>query len=189
VSNGNASYSAILGPTATNAEVFLSARMSAFSNTNMGALLRYQDGNDWYKAYINGASLVVQKRVAGAYTNLASSAFTATANTPYSLRFRVVGTTLAARVWATSTTEPTAWTLTVSDASFASGFCGLRVLDQNGAIVTYTSFIATTVTTLSGAFVPWSPGGSWWMLTAAGLLVATLLVRSARRRLTSSRPE
>lgn len=144
VSNSTTTYSAILGPVATNAEVVFTGSMSSYSNNNLGAVLRWTDGNNWYKAYINGASLVVQKRVNGATTILGSVPFTATAGTSYTLRFRVVGTTLYARVWQTGTTEPTSWLIMVTDTSLSSGFCGLRMLAQNGAIATYTSFQATT---------------------------------------------
>jgi len=143
VSNGTTSYSAVLGPAATNAEVLFSGSMSIFSNTNLGAVLRWTNGNNWYKAYIDGTSLIVQKKVNGATTILGSAPFAATTGTSYTLRFRVVGTTLYARVWQTGTTEPTSWMITVTDSSFSSGYCGLRMLAQNGATAAYTSFLAT----------------------------------------------
>jgi hypothetical protein len=117
--------------------------MSSYSNNNLGSVLRWTNGNNWYKAYISGGSLVVQKKVNGATTILGSVPFTATANTSYTLRFRVVGTILYARVWPTGTTEPTSWMITVTDTSLSSGFCGLRMLAQSGATASYTSFQAT----------------------------------------------
>jgi hypothetical protein len=117
--------------------------MSSYSNNNLGAVLRWTDGNNWYKAYINGTSLVVQKKVNGATTIIGSASFAATAGTSYTLRFRVVGTTLYARVWQTGTTEPANWMITVTDTSFSSGYCGLRMLAQNATTATYTSFLAT----------------------------------------------
>ena len=146
VSNGGTtSYNAILGPVATNAEVMFTGSMSSYTYNNLGAVLRWSDTNNWYKAYINGASLVVQKRVNGAYTFLGSVPFTATPGTSYTLRFRVVGTTLYARVWRAGTTEPTNWMIMVSDTTFSSGFCGLRILAQNGTSANYTSFLVTAV--------------------------------------------
>jgi 6-phosphogluconolactonase (cycloisomerase 2 family) len=143
VSNASTTYSATLGPMVTNAEVVFTGSMSSYTNNNLGSVLRWTNGNNWYKAYISGASLIVQKRVNGATTILGSVPFTATANTSYTLRFRVVGTTLYARVWPTGTTEPTNWMIMVTDTSFSSGFCGLRMLAQNGTTATYTSFQAT----------------------------------------------
>lgn len=146
VSGGSGtSYSATLGPVTTNAEVLFTGSMSSYTNNNLGGVLRWKDGNNWYKAYISGGSLIVQKKVNGATTILGSVPFTATANTSYTLRFRVVGTTLYARVWPTATTEPTNWMITVTDTSFSSGFCGLRMLAQNGTSAKYTSFQASTV--------------------------------------------
>jgi len=143
VSNNTTSYSAILGPVATNAEVVFTGSMSSYSNNNLGAVLRWTDGNNWYKAYINGTTLVVQKKVNGTTTIIGSAPFAATAGTSYTLRFRVVGTTLYARVWQTGTTEPTNWLIMVTDTSLSSGFCGLRMLAQSGATASYTSFLAT----------------------------------------------
>ena len=117
--------------------------MTNYSNNNLGAVLRWSTTNNWYKAYINGTSLVVQKKVNGATTILGSASFTATAGTSYTLRFRVVGTTLYARVWQTGTTEPANWMIMVTDTSLSSGFCGLRMLALYNATASYTSFLAT----------------------------------------------
>ncbi|MBV8695244.1 MAG: hypothetical protein JO183_07135, partial [Ktedonobacteraceae bacterium] len=54
--NGN-NYSAVLGPAATNADVLFSGSTSKFQNSNIGSVLRWTDGNNWYKAYIDGTSL------------------------------------------------------------------------------------------------------------------------------------
>jgi hypothetical protein len=143
ISNGNGIFNAVLGSTATDAEVLFSGSMSSYSNTNLGAVLRWSDANNWYKAYINGTTLVVQKKVNGATTILGSVPFTAAPNTSYTLRFRVVGTTLYARVWQTVATEPTNWLITVTDTSFSSGFCGLRMQVSSSVTASYTSFLAT----------------------------------------------
>jgi hypothetical protein len=143
VSNTTTSYSAVLGPKVANAEVLFSGSMSNYTSNNLGAVLRWTDNNNWYKAYITGTQLVVQKKVAGSTTILGSTSFTATAGTSYTLRFRVVGSTLYAKVWQTGTSEPTGWQITVTDTSFASGYCGLRMLAQSGATASYTSFLAT----------------------------------------------
>ena len=145
VSNGNASYNAVLGSAATNAQVLFSGSISSFSNANLGSVVRWSDTNNWYKAYIDGKKLVIQKDVRGTITTLKSLSFPATAGTSYSLRFQVVGTTLSAKVWATKSTEPANWMLSVTDGTFASGFCGLQILLSKGITATYTSFIATSL--------------------------------------------
>src|SRR3974377_2196420 len=117
--------------------------MSSFSNTNLGAVLRWTNTNNWYKAYINGTSLVVQKKVNGTTAIIGSASFVATAGTSYTLRFRVVGTTLYARVWQTGATEPVNWMVTVTDTTFSSGFCGLRLQVASGVTANYTSFLVT----------------------------------------------
>ncbi|MBA2392792.1 MAG: hypothetical protein H0V70_08600 [Ktedonobacteraceae bacterium] len=142
VANGSASYSAVLGPAASDAEVLLTGSTSSFNNANFGAILRWTDNNDWYKAYLDGTSLVVQAKVSGAYKTLSATPFAATSGTAYSLRFSAIGTTLSAKVWATSTTEPSAWTTTVTDSGLASGRAGLRMQVPGGVTVSFSSFQA-----------------------------------------------
>jgi hypothetical protein len=144
VSTGPGSSSAILGPAATNEDIVFTGSLSNYANAsnNLGGVLRWTDGNNWYKAYIDGASLIVQKNVNGTSTILGAAPFTATSGTSYTLHFQVIGTTLYASVWQTGTTEPTKPMITVTDTSHSSGFCGLRTLVQ-AATASYTSFQAT----------------------------------------------
>lgn len=142
ITNGNGPYNAVLGPTATDAEVLFSGSMSSFNNTNMGAVLRWRDTNDWYKAYIDGAHLVVQKKVKGTTTILSQVNFAATPNTVYDLNFEIAGTTLYANVWPASTTEPSSWMITTSDSTLSSGQCGLRIQVLSGTTASITSFVA-----------------------------------------------
>ncbi len=142
VSSGTTSLSAVLGPTATNAHVLFSGSISSFNATNIGAVLRWTDGNNWYKAYIDGANLVIQKKVNGLTSVLNQIPFAAQAGTSYTLRFSVVGSTLSASAWQTGSPEPGTWMLTATDSTFQSGRCGLRILVQNGAAAQFTSFTA-----------------------------------------------
>jgi len=98
--------------------------------TTVGAVLRWTDGNNWYKAYIDGANLVIQKKVNGTTTVLHQIPFASQAGTSYTLRFNVVGSTLSAKVWQMGSPEPGAWMLTAADSTFQSGRCGLRTLVQ-----------------------------------------------------------
>jgi hypothetical protein len=143
VSNGSGIYSAVLGPTASNAEVLFTGSMSSFSNANLGGVLRWTDANNLYKAYIDGTNLVIQVRANGTTHTLGSTSFAATPGISYSLRFRMVGTNLYARVWQTGTIEPTPWMLTLTDSTLSSGYCGLRLHIQSGITADYTSFLAT----------------------------------------------
>ncbi len=143
LSNNGGAYNAILGPTATNADVLVTGSTNKFSNSNIGAVLRWTDTNNWYKAYIDGSNLVVQKRVKGNFTTLKTFKFAATGGKSYTIRFDVVGSTLSAKVWLTGTTEPSSWMITVNDTSLTSGFCGMRIQVQSGITTNITSFQAT----------------------------------------------
>jgi hypothetical protein len=141
---GGNSYSAVLGPAVSNAEVYATGSMSAFSSSNFGDVLRWTDGNDWYKAYIDGNNLVLQKKVAGSAAVLATVPFAATGGTSYTIHFRVVGSTLTANVWASSGSEPAGWMVTATDSALTTGFSGLRFLTQSGT-ATITAFHANSV--------------------------------------------
>jgi len=118
---------AVLGPSATDSEVLATVSLSRFSGgTDVGAVLRWRDANNWYKAYLTGTSFVLQKRLGGSYTTLRSVPFPATAGTSYSIRFQVTGATLRARAWRVGDPEPTAWILTATDTGIPSGYAGVR---------------------------------------------------------------
>ena len=145
VSNtGGTSYSAVLGPSATDSEVYATGALSSFASSNFGDVLRWTDGNDWYKAYIDGQNLVIQKKVAGTATVVAQVPFAATAGVAYTVHFRAVGSTLTANVWPALGSEPSGWMATATDSSLASGFAGLRFLTQGGT-ATITAFQADAV--------------------------------------------
>jgi DNA-binding beta-propeller fold protein YncE len=144
IANGSGPYNAVLGPVATNAEVLFTGSVSSFTNNNLGAVLRWQNSNTWYKAYISGTSLIIQSKVNGTTKTLTQATFAASANTAYNLRFRAVGTTLYAKAWATTATEPTAWTATTTDSSLTSGQCGLRIQVLSATSASITAFQATT---------------------------------------------
>ena len=143
VSGGTGAHNAVLGPATSNAEVLFTGSVTTFSGANIGAVLRWADTNNWYKAYLDGAHLVLQKKVNGTATTISSVPFAATAGTTYSLRFQAIGTTLNVKAWPSSSTEPTAWTITAADSSLTTGNCGLRMQLATGVTVTYTSFLAT----------------------------------------------
>ena len=145
VANGTMSYSAVLGSTSANAEVVLTGSISTFASNNFGAVLRWTDGNNWYKAYIDGTSLIIQKKVSGSTTILAQQPFAASAATAYSIHFRVVGTTLSVNVWAAGTTEPSGWMATATDSTFTSGYAGLRMQVLGSSTLSISAFKATAL--------------------------------------------
>ena len=142
VSNGSGQYTALLGPTATDAEVLLSGSMSNFTKANFGAVLRWSNSNEWYKASINGNTLMIQKKINGTLTVLSKTSFAATGGTSYTLRFQVAGSALSAKAWETNQIEPTNWMITATDSSLQSGSCGINMQIQSTVTVDITSFLA-----------------------------------------------
>jgi streptogramin lyase len=141
---GSTSYSAVLGPAAANADVQVTGSLSAFVNSNFGAVLRYGDTNNWYKAFIDGSSLFIQKKVAGGTTMVGSVPFAALPGASYTIEFRAIGSTLTAKVWPSSSAPPPNWMVSGVDTSLTTGFTGIRFLTQNGT-ATITNYQATSL--------------------------------------------
>jgi hypothetical protein len=111
---------------------------------NMGIVLRWQNGRNYYKAYINGQYLVILRSIGGQKTLLQVVQFAASDDVLYTLRFRVVDQTLMAKVWQANTPEPSTWFLTVKDGNFTAGKAGVRAQLTGGDIVQVTQFRVTT---------------------------------------------
>ncbi len=145
IANGPGAFDSTLGPQSSNAEVVFSGSLSLFSNgnSNIGSILRWTDDNNWYKAYLDGAQLILLKKVAGNLTRLQAVVFPAQNGKDYTVRFRVVGPMLAAKAWLTGQAEPTKWMVMANDMALSSGFGGLRVVIQNGVVARIHMFVET----------------------------------------------
>ncbi len=137
---GSAIYDSVLGKQVADSEVLFSGSVSHFAAANMGALLRWTDSNNLYKVFIDGTNLTAIKKVNGAISMLQSVPFAAKDGVSYSIRVRVVGTSIMARVWQTGQAEPPNWMLIATDSGLTSGFDGLRLIAQTGITITITSF-------------------------------------------------
>jgi hypothetical protein len=120
----------------------MSGSLSSYGGNTLGAVLRWTDINNFYKAYITGTNLVIQKKVTGKTTNLKSTSFPAKPGTSYTVLFSIVGTTLSAKVWPTGSTPPGSWMLSTTDSSLSSGSCGLLMYLTSGIIADVSSFQA-----------------------------------------------
>lgn len=146
VDDAQKTYNALIGPVSMDAEVVFSGSVNSFDSgkANIGAVVRWIDDTNWYKALIDGSQLKILRRVNGSSATLGALPFPAQGGVFYTLRLRAVGAMLFAKVWRSSNTEPSGWMLTVMDTSLSSGFGGIRVLVQKGNIVRVTSFLETT---------------------------------------------
>ena len=140
VANGDGIYDAIVGPRTSDSEVMFSGLLNHFASASIGALLRWTDPNNLYKAYLDGTHLILLKKVAGNVTVLKTVAFAAQDGVSYTFRFRVVGSLLSAKVWPTDQAEPAGWMITTIDNALGSGYGGLRVFVQSTTNAVFTSF-------------------------------------------------
>jgi hypothetical protein len=139
---------ATLDVASADAEILVSGTVSQFDadgNTNLGVVLRWQDTNNWYKALIDGSQLQLLSDVNGQITVLAEHAFTATSGTAYSIRFRVLGSNLFAKAWASTQAEPANWTLMKIDTQLTTGMSGIRVKIVTGVMIRVKMFLETSV--------------------------------------------
>jgi len=141
IGNSSAIYDSVLGKPVADSEVLVSGSVSSFADANMGVLLRWTDGNNLYKVFIDGTNLTVLKKANGAFSNLQSTPFAARSGASYTIRARVVGTSIMARAWQTGQAEPSNWMLIVTDNALTSGYDGLRLIVQTGITITITSFV------------------------------------------------
>lgn len=150
IAHGQGTLNAVLGPAGSDMDVTLNGMVNRFAGgANLGAVVRWNDANNWYKAFIDGTHLVMLRRVNGTSVQLASVPFRAQGGTFYTLRLRVVGTTLFTKAWRSGTIEPARWMITLTDKTIATGQPGLRVVVQPGIVVNVISFVATTVATVN----------------------------------------
>jgi len=140
VGNGSGIYDALLGPRAADTQIVFSGSVSHFGESNMGALLRWTDANNLYKVFFDGTNLTVLRKVAGVVSILQSVPFPAQDGQSYTLRVRMVGSSISARVWQTGQTEPSTWMLNATDTMLPSGYDGMRLIVQTGITIAITSY-------------------------------------------------
>src|SRR5439155_23028468 len=83
--------------------------------SNFGDVLRWTDGNNWYKAYTDGATLYIQKKVAGATSMLATKPFAATAGVTSTNHTPALLSTVTVSITPASDTEHGTAMLTATD--------------------------------------------------------------------------
>lgn len=144
---GAGTVNAILGNASADVNVQLSGQVNQFgSGVNLGALLRWTDNNNWYKALIDGQHLIILRRVNGTSYQIKSVPFQAQGGVMYNLRFQAIGALLFAKVWPSGKPEPVDWMITLTDTSLQSGHAGLRVVSQATTVINLSSFLATPAT-------------------------------------------
>ncbi len=141
----NGFFDAVIGGQNANTEVLFRASVSNYSQSNIGAVLRWQDSNNWYKAYLDGQQLILIKKVKGVVTRLGAMTLPAQPQMSYTIRFRALDHKLAAKAWLSNDPEPQDWMVAAKDADLSSGLGGLRALVQNTVTIQVSSFEENTV--------------------------------------------
>src|SRR5439155_986817 len=85
---GGLPYTAILGSTVLDTTVLIKGSLSNYVTTgsNFGPVARYKDAGNWYKAYPDGTTFHLQKKVGNSTIQDLTTAFTAGVNIQYFLK-------------------------------------------------------------------------------------------------------
>ena len=145
VIGSNGVYDATVGPIIVNSEVVFSGSLSNYASSSLGALLRWTDANNLYKAFLGGGQLILLKKVAGVVTVLRTVSFPTQDGVSYTIRFSAVGHLLLAKAWPTSQAEPQTWLLMMNDGDLQSGQDGIRLVVQSGTTATITAYRETAL--------------------------------------------
>lgn len=141
IAKGRGTLNALLGPASRDSEILVSAAISSFANdANFGVVLRWSNGDNWYKALLDGKHLSILRRINGQTDTLKTMSLVVHPNSAYNLRFRTIGVVLLAKAWPAKQDEPADWQITASDNMLMSGRAGLRTVLQPTTIMTITSF-------------------------------------------------
>lgn len=135
----NVSRYAVIPSPSADVDVVASVATSALATGGPqygGVLARYLDGNNSYYARLafntnQTLTLVLQKRVAGAQTDITSVTVPGThaASTFFRIRLQVIGSTLRAKAWLASDNEPPVWHTSTTDSDLtAAGSIGVRTI-------------------------------------------------------------
>lgn len=141
---GSQLYTATLGNAHADAEIVVTLALDSFTNSHIGVMLRYTNDNHYYKVLLDGQGFRFLKRIDPQHglTLGTRLPYAPQPRTPYTIRFRVSGTTLQARVWTLGTAEPTGWMIATEDhdARFQSGLGGLRPQIKQGVTLSVSLF-------------------------------------------------
>jgi hypothetical protein len=143
MSGGQGSLNAIIGLLQQNVTITISGSVNQFGNdVNLGITLRWQDPNNWYKAFIDGTHLTILKDVNGQLSTIKQIDITIPDGVTHLLTFRALGSMLFAKVWSIGTPEPLNWLLTADDHTFGTGQFGIHAFEHTNTVITITSFVA-----------------------------------------------
>jgi hypothetical protein len=122
----------VLGPVVTNSEVRFAASLSHYGASGLGAILRWDSPDDFYKVVLDGHGLTLSRVMDGMEIPLGIVPITPRDGASYTFLFRASGSQLSAVIWPTGQPAPTDWQISLSDSALSAGRDGIGVLVQAG---------------------------------------------------------
>lgn len=130
----------VLGPVVTDSEVLFAASLSSYNQSDLGAILRWNNANDFYQVVLNGQGITLSRVVNGMETPLDIVPLTPRAGASYTFLFRAVGSQLSAMVWPTGQPAPANWQISLADSALTAGRAGIGAFMQAGTQVQVSNF-------------------------------------------------
>lgn len=91
-------------------------------------------GNGYFLTFRIGSAVTLSKGAGFTYPSLGSTSVTVSQNTQYGFRLYAVGSSIKAKVWATSGSEPSSYQVSVTDTTHSGS--GLTILTANNGVAT-----------------------------------------------------
>lgn len=130
----------VLGQVVTNSEVSFQGSLSHFGQSSLGALLRWDDPEDYYKLVLDAQGLTLSRVMDGMPTPLRTVSFTPRDGASYTFLFRAVDTQLSAMIWPTGQPAPADWQISLSDSALSAGRAGIGAFVQTGVQARVSDF-------------------------------------------------
>jgi hypothetical protein len=127
-----------------------------------GVLVRYSDTANFYLCGITKGSVVVQRRLAGTDSVIASTAYTSAVNSTYTLTATAAASQISCKVTGPGGTA----TATATDSSFGSGMIGVAAINSNPSQQRQMRFSLPSM----AAVAPQSWSGIGLLLGRAGMI-------------------
>lgn len=119
-------------------------------NDSPALILRYTNGSNYIKCDVSGGLLRIRKNISpSGLSNVATTAFSLTANTTYLFVFQVSGTTYSAKAYPVGNADP-GWLVsgTATDSALSNGFWGLSATSAS-LPVQYSQFQVSGLLTIN----------------------------------------
>ena len=122
-------------------EITYQIKLSGTGTLTGSTFLRQTDhGTTSYNGYrltLSSTALTLSSASSGSLTTLGTKALTLSSGTWYSIRFKIVGTAIKAKIWLSGSSEPPSWDIEVTNSTYSAG--SIAMYGSNANVYAYFS--------------------------------------------------